>query len=50
MKIKTSMKAGGFSNENQTAAKGVKVKSKLKAGALTANENQTAAKGPRKKR
>ena len=43
MKIKTNVKAGTWTNHNQTAAGGLKVKSNIKAGAISANHNQTVA-------
>ena len=43
MKTKTNVKAGGLSsvNHNQTSAS-LKVRSHVKAGALTGNHNQTS--------
>jgi hypothetical protein len=42
MRIRTNVKAGGVgtNNHNQTV-KGLRVKSSVKAGKLTANHNQT---------
>ena len=42
MKIKTAVRAGGFNatNHNQNS---LKVKTKLRAGSLTANHNQNAS-------
>ena len=46
LKVKTSVKAGGFStNHNQTAMSGLKVRTNVRAGGLTANHNQTLARG-----
>jgi hypothetical protein len=48
MKIKTNVKAGGTTvpaNHNQTVARGLKVKSAIKAGKITTNHNQTTASG-----
>jgi hypothetical protein len=51
MKIKTNVKAGRrpdeplWNNHNQTAARSLKVRSGVKAGALTSNHNQTVARG-----
>jgi hypothetical protein len=44
MKIKTNVRACGSLNHNQTA-KGLKVKSSVKAGAFTLNHNQTTSSG-----
>ena len=45
MKIKTNVKAGGWSNNhNQTVAHGLKVKSGVKSGGW-ANHNQMVARG-----
>ena len=60
MKIKTNVKAGSIEmdrNHNRTVARGLKVKSGVKAGdtppppptALTQNHNQTVARGPKVK-
>jgi len=39
MKIKTNVKAGGLSsNHNQTAARGLKVKTAIKAGTIVLEE------------
>ena len=35
MKIKTNVKAGAWNNHNQTVARGLEVKTNLKAGVLT---------------
>ena len=51
MKIKSNLKAGGLaSNHNQTIARGLKVKSNVKAGSFPpdpckTNHNQTVARG-----
>jgi hypothetical protein len=34
MKIKSNVKAGGWSNHNQTVTRGLKVKTNVKAGAV----------------
>ena len=45
MKIRTNVKAGGLAtNHNQTASRGLKVKTKVKAGGIM-NHNQTATRG-----
>ena len=50
MKIKTNVKAGNATNgmphnHNQTVARGLKVKTKLKAGDRENQHNQTMARG-----
>jgi len=48
MKIKTNVKAGDWaliSNQSQTVSRCMKVKSRVKAGALSPNHNQTVARG-----
>jgi len=48
MKIKSNIKAGDWplsTNHNQTVARGLRVKTNAKAGALTQNHNQTMARG-----
>ena len=51
MKVKTNIKAGGWlNNHNQTATRGLKVKSGVKAGVVgpeyrKPNHNQTVASG-----
>ncbi len=53
MEIKTNVKAGALTqNHNQTAARGMKVKSRVKAGIISVstpdepkNHNQTVARG-----
>ena len=51
MKTKTSVKAGGNSNHNQTVMRGLQVKSNVKAGAGPGveNHNQIIARGVRVK-
>ena len=42
MKVKTNIKAGGWSsNHNQTASRGLKVKTNVKSGGWMNNHNQT---------
>jgi len=38
MKIKTNVKAGGSINHNQTVARGLKVKTAIKAGTIVLEE------------
>jgi hypothetical protein len=45
MKTKTNVKAGGTFNHNETVARGVKVRSQIKAGALGGNHNETIVRG-----
>jgi len=47
MKIKTNVKAGSWTNHNQTTARSLKVKTNVKAGipGIGHNHNQTAARG-----
>lgn len=47
MKIKTNVRAGGGGalNHNQTQARGMKAKSRVKAGWINPNHNQTTARG-----
>ena len=46
MKVKTNIKAGGWSsNHNQTASRGLKVKTDVKCGGWMNNHNQTATPG-----
>ncbi len=48
MKIQTNVKAGDHAlsaNHNQTMARGLKIKSSVKAGALVPNHNQTVSRG-----
>jgi hypothetical protein len=50
MKIKSNVKAGGWTNHNQTAARGLKVKTNVKAGGIgipqgSINHNQTVSRG-----
>jgi hypothetical protein len=56
MKTKTRVRAGGLrlSNHNETLVKaaptGLKVKTKVKAGALSSNHNETLVQETRRKR
>lgn len=45
LSVKTALKARSWNNHNQTIAGGLRIKSAIKAGALSSNHNGTLAAG-----